>query len=151
MRLLKPESSRCVYHRRVLSLPGSLSILQRLSCTSAASFHSFAAGLSLKKSVLQFHLTSNQFNSLLQWERRRAVTLNNNQEAALRGVATCCFVLLKNLIILHNLGAHFPTDLAFYPLFYSKHGVCHPLPPLGTSICYLSGGTILPRPLVFNG
>lgn len=120
MRLLKPESSRCVYHRRVLLLPGSLSILQRLSWTSAASFHSFAAGLSQKKSILQFRLTSNQFNSLLQWERRQAVTLNNNEEAVLRGVATCGFVLLKNLMILHSLGANFPTDLAFYPSFYSK-------------------------------
>lgn len=52
------------------------------------------------------------------------VTLNNNEEAVLRGVATCCLVLPKNLMILRNLGANFPTDLAFYPLFYSKpkHG-----------------------------
>lgn len=30
---------------------------------------------------------------------RRAVTLNNNEEAVLRGVATCGLVLLKNLMI----------------------------------------------------
>lgn len=48
MSLLKPESSPCVYYRRVLLLPGSLSILQHFSCISVASFHSFSAGVSLK-------------------------------------------------------------------------------------------------------
>lgn len=46
--LLTPESSPCIYYRRVLLLPGSLSILQHLSCTSVASFHSFSAGVSIK-------------------------------------------------------------------------------------------------------
>lgn len=102
-----------------------------------------------KQSVLQFHLTSNQFNSLLQWERRRAVTFNNNGDAVLRGVATRSFVLLKEIIILRDLERNFPNrspnHLGFYLLFYSKpkHDtlVHRPLPPSGPSIC----------PLLLNG
>lgn len=144
MRLLKPESSRCVYHRRVLLLPGSLSILQRLSCTSAASFHSFAAGLSLKKSVLQFHLTSNQFNSLLQWERRRGGDLKQQRRS--------CFARRSNVLLCFTEELNDFTQFKDLPLIH--HFTPNPnmaqatlvhltLPPSGTSICYLSGEAIL--------
>lgn len=77
------------------------------------------------------------------------MTLNNKEEAVLRGVATCCFVLLKNLMILHNLGANFPIVLPLIHHFTPNPNMAQAtlvhltLPPSGTSICYLSGEAIL--------
>lgn len=67
MSLLKPESSPCVYYRRVRLLPGSLSILQHLSCTEVASFHSFSAGVSIK---IHFSVSFNKQSSALHCSGR---------------------------------------------------------------------------------